>query len=563
MKKNHLFKFLFINKFIQMELKVEKIHKLYGNVTILSDISFSLEKGQKVGLIGYNGTGKTTLLKILAGITGIDKGKITVRKGLIIGYMPQDTSLVSNETISDYLWRISGIKVLKECLETSSEDLIEYERRNGYAFDYRMEMTLSGLGLSEVSKEKMINSLSSGQKSKVFMAGVLLSDPDILLLDEPTNNLDLSSLIWLENFLMRSNIACIIVSHDRFFLDQVVQKIFEIDWYTRSLNITNGKYSDYLVRKEKDRARQFLEYELQQDEIKRLKDRARNKKIEAMQGSHYVGTDNDKFLRGFKRDRSSKSGKTAKSIEKRIEKMEIIEKPINRDVFRIHIRPIKPEGSRDIVLEDVVAGYKKGEFKIGPISIDINYGSRVVILGPNGSGKSTLLKTISGELKPLEGKIDIGTLVIGNLMQEHENLPREESIKNFLMKHANISVQDTYALAVKFGFNSKELDKRIFTLSPGERARLLFAFFSIFSVNLLLLDEPTNHLDLEALEAFEEMISHYDGTILVVSHDRYFLNKFKPTDIYFLSNGNLILQQNFDIYVANAEQKAKRLSNIL
>ena len=546
-----------------MELKADKIHKTYGRHMILADVSFTLAKGQKAGLIGYNGTGKTTLLKIIAGIVKPDSGEIVVRKGSVVGYMPQDTSLVSDETVRDYLRRVSGIETLEENMEKSTEAFAEYERRNGYAFDHRVDMTLAGFGLSNVSSDRPISSLSSGQRSKVFMAGVLLSDPDILLLDEPTNNLDLPALIWLEDFLMRSEAACIIVSHDRLFLDRVVQKIFEIDWHSRTLTATSGRYSDYLERKAKALVRQRQEHEAQQQEIARLTESARAKKADAMQGSRFRGTDNDKFARGFKRDRASKSGKVAKSIEKRIGQMEVVERPVERDVFRIHLRPTKPEGSRDIVLKDVVAGYTDG-FKVGPVSVSIPYSSRVVILGLNGSGKSTLLKIISGELKPLKGKVTVGNaLVFGNLMQEHDNLPRDESIKSFLMTRAGITVEGAYPLAVKFGFKAEEIDKEIATLSPGGRARLLFALFSALSVNVLLLDEPTNHLDLEALDALEEAVTHYGGTVVLVSHDRYFLGKFRATDTYVLLDGELVRQQSFEAYAANAEQEAKRLIGML
>ena len=541
-----------------MEIKADKIHKAYGTIIVLEDISFSLEKGQKVGLIGYNGTGKTTLLKILAGLVEPDAGEVIVRRGAIIGYMPQDTSLVSDETIRNYLRRVSGIAILEERLEKSLEALAEYERRDGYAFEHRINVTLNGFGLSNVSSDRPINSLSSGQKSKVFMVGILLSDPDILLLDEPTNNLDLPALIWLEDFLVHSKAACIIVSHDRFFLDRVVQKIFEINWQTRMLNITSGRYSDYLVRKKKERARQLTEHEAQQEDIERLTEQAREKKAKAIQGSRFMGSDNDKFRRGFKRDRASKSGKAAKAIEKRIEQMEIIKKPIERDLFRIHIRPLKPEGSKDIFLKKIIAGYTDNDFRIGPISVTISYGNRVVILGLNGSGKSTLLKIISGELKPLAGEVIVGNaLVVGNLMQEHDNLPRGENIKDFLTRRSSLTVQEAYALATKFGFKAEEINKEIAVLSPGGRARLLFALFSALSVNVLLLDEPTNHLDLEALEALEEAVAHYEGTIVLVSHDRYFLKKFRASDTYLLSDGKLVRQQSFEAYLANVNQKAK------
>lgn len=543
-----------------MELKVEHIYKAYGTITVLDDVSFSLEKGQKVGLVGNIGTGKSTLLKILAGLIEPDAGTVTTRKGLVIGYMPQDTSLVTDETVREYLRRVSGIGALEDHLKYSQEAATEYEYRNGCAFEHRVELTLAGLGLRDVSGDRSVNSLSSGQKSKVFMAGVLLADPDLLLLDEPTNNLDLPALIWLEYFLIRSESACIIVSHDRLFLDRMVRKIFEINWHTRTLTITSGRYSDYLARVEKERERRWAEYEAQREEIKRLTETARAKRAEAMQGSRFQGSDSDKFLRGFKRDRAGKSGKVAKTIEKRIEQMELVEKPIERNVFRIHLRPIKPDGSREIVLKEVVAGYSDHGFRVGPISITISYGSRVVILGLNGSGKSTLLKNISGELEPLSGEVKVGNaLAVGNLMQEHDNLPRGESLKSFLMRRANITIQDTYALAVKFGFKAAEIDKEIGTLSPGGRARLFFALFSALSVNVLLLDEPTNHLDLEALDALEEAIAHYKGTIVLVSHDRYFLEKFRATDTFVLSDGKLVRQESFEAYMTNVERKIKYL----
>jgi ATP-binding cassette subfamily F protein 3 len=547
-----------------MELKVDKICKSYGTITVINDISFSLERGEKVGLVGYNGTGKTTLLKILAGLIEPDSGKVTVRKGAFIGYMPQDTSLVSDNTIIDYVQRVSGISELEEQMEKSEEAMAEYERRGGYTFYHRLDVMLASFGLADVSSDRPINSLSSGQKSKVFMMGVLLSNPDILLLDEPTNNLDLPALIWLEEFLQQIDATCIIVSHDRFFLDRIVRKIFEIDWHTRTLNITSGRYSDYLARKEKEMARQWREYKAQQEEIKRLEEQARKKKQEALSGSRYIGTDNDKFLRGFKRDRAGKSGKQSKAIEKRIERMEIVEKPVERDVFRIYLRPTKPGGTRDIILTDMVAGYANDSFKIGPVSLRIPYGSRVVILGLNGAGKTTLLKTLSGELPVLSGSISRGSaLVIGNLTQEHDNLPREKSIKDFLTQRAGIQIQEAYALAAKFGFKAAEIDKPISTLSPGGRARLLFALFTALSANVLILDEPTNHLDLEALEALEEAVAHYEGTIVLVSHDRRFLEKFHPTDIYILSEGQLHRIESLEAYVTNAERQAKRLIHML
>ncbi|MBU1092421.1 ATP-binding cassette domain-containing protein [Patescibacteria group bacterium] len=547
-----------------MELKIDHIQKSYGPVTVIDDVSFTVDKDQKIGLVGNNGSGKSTLLKILAGIIEPDKGRITTRKGLRIGYMPQDANLASDETIRHYLRRVSGIEDLESRLETSPEAVDQYESRDGYAFESRMQFTLTGFGLNKINSDRPINTLSSGQKSKVLMAGVLLSDAELLLLDEPTNNLDLPALIWLEDFLSRSAASCIIVSHDRFFLDRVVNKIFELNWHTRTITVTNGKYSDYLEQLAKERVRRQTEYEQQQDETQRLTELAQKRRAAAQRGAHYQGSDNDKYDRGFKRNRAARSGKSARAAEKRIEHMEHMEKPIERDKLRIHIRPLKPGGRTDITLQDTVMGYPEGDFRLGSVTMNIAYGSRVAILGLNGSGKSTLLQTIGKELPPLSGLVDIGNaLIVGNFMQEHDNLPLDKSLKNFLIQQGHLPISEAYAMAIQYGFSEDELDKPIGDFSPGGQSRILLAILSALSVNALLLDEPTNHLDIEALDALEEVITHYQGTIILVSHDRYFLEKFNPTDTYVITDGKLTREPSLTAYIENARREAKRLINML
>ena len=378
-----------------LKLKVEHLHKKYGSMTVLDDISFSIEEGVKVGLVGSNGTGKSTLLKILAGEMNADSGTVTRQDGLVIGYMPQDTSVGGDESVFEYIRRVSGFKRLEEEMSVSEAALAEYERRHGYAFSGRVSAMLDGFGLNSIS-ERPLSTLSSGQKGKVFMTGVLLSDPDILLLDEPTNNLDLSALLWLEQFLASVDMACIIVSHDRLFLDRLVRKIFEINWHTRTLLVSNGTYSDYLERKRKEVARQQEAYGAQQEEISRLTDTANKKRQKAQKGARFTGTDNDKFLRGFKRDRAGSSGKAAKAIEKRIEQMDRIERPITRDALQIRLEAERPNGSRDIVLRDLAVGYPESGIRVQIGTLTVEYGQRVAILGPNGSGKSTLLRSIRG-----------------------------------------------------------------------------------------------------------------------------------------------------------------------
>lgn len=539
---------------------------------VLADVSFSLAKGQKVALVGDNGIGKTTLLKIVAGLEETDAGTIEVASTACIGYLPQDTSLVGDETIEEYLRQVTGVDVLERKLEELTSHLEDeakareygdlheqYEHLDGYAFEHRIKVMLSGFGLDSIGLGHSVSNLSSGQKSKVALAGILLKGVDLLLLDEPTNNLDLPALIWLEDFLRKSEAAAIVVSHDRRFLDRIVRKIFELDRNTRTLNISGGTYSDYLEMIAKRIARQKLDYRLQQEEIERLNEQARQQRAASAKGSNWRGSDNDKFLRGFKRDRAGRSSRMAKNIEKRIEQMDKVERPIERDPLEIPLEAEVGPGTLDIRLTDVVAGYADG-FTVGPMSFDVRFKSRVGIMGLNGSGKSTILKTITGVLPALGGKIEIGSGVkLGNMMQEHESLPRGETLLEFLMKRAWLSQEMSYAKLARFGFDEQQVKQPIGTLSPGGRARLLLALFSAQSVNMLVLDEPTNHLDLEALNALEETLQSYEGTVLLVSHDRYFLETARLDTTYFLSDGVLTKIPDYKAYVADAEARAQQL----
>ncbi|MEI6042349.1 MAG: ABC-F family ATP-binding cassette domain-containing protein [bacterium] len=536
-------------------IKAEKINKSYGLIDVLSDISFSIDKGQKVALVGNNGTGKTTLLKIIAGIEEYDSGSLNILKNTRVGYLPQDTSFVEDESVETYLKRTA----------TNDDNVPDYD------FAHKMKLILSGFGLNNIDLQHNVSKLSSGQKSKIILAGILLKGVDLLLLDEPTNNLDLPALIWLENYIKETETACILISHDRRFLDKVVNKIFEIDWLTHNLNITNGTYSDYLETLKKRLHRQKEEYSNQQEEIDRLSKRAHEMKMESARGSKWVGSDNDKYVQGYNRDMAGKAGRKGKVIDKRVDQIDKIEKPIERSSFEISLNAEKNPGTMDIRLLDVIAGYSNSKnlsdlglnvnvdvdgnnanFKIGPISFELNYGQRVAIMGLNGTGKSTLLKTITGQLKPLEGKVEFGSgLKIGNMMQEHETLPKDKTLLEFLTERAYTDEQDSYVQLAKFGFNEKQMRKPINALSPGGRARLLLSLFSAQSVNLLVLDEPTNHLDIEAVEALEETLKTYKGSVLIVSHDRYFLEQAALDTTYLLSDGKLTRIPDYKSYVEN------------
>ncbi len=541
---------------------VKHIYKSYGLSEVLSDVSFSLTTGHKAALVGANGVGKSTLLKIIAGIEKPDSGVIELPSDACLGYLPQEIDISSNTTIEEYLKRVSGLEELEEKMRALESSLVDpkklneysnlqniYTRLDGYAFDHRMKTILKGFGLTNISSKTLLKHLSGGYKTKIALAGILLKGVDILLLDEPTNNLDLPALIWLENFVLESKTTCLIVSHDRRFLDKVTSKVFEIDSYSKQIITYTGSYTDYLKEKEKQLREQKKLYSLQQEEIDRLTETARQKKEWAKTGAKQDVRDHDKYSRGVRRDRAAKSSNIAKTVEKRLEQMEKIEKPPERRPLVINLRAQKNENKSYIRLKGVIAGYEYG-FKTEPINLEIEYGSRIGILGINGSGKSTLLKTITGELEPLKGEIlRSPSVVFGNLMQEHENLPRDLSPFQFIKEKAQLYDEQIYYLLRRFNFSLNEITKKNKELSPGGRARLLLAYFAAIGSNILVLDEPSNHLDLEALEALTETLKTYTGTVILVSHDRYFIEQAELTCLYVLEKGKLKFVPSYQDYL--------------
>jgi ATPase subunit of ABC transporter with duplicated ATPase domains len=557
-------------------ITVKHIYKSYGVSNVLSDVSFSLTSGQKVSLVGANGVGKSTLLKIIAGIEKPDEGTIEVPSDSCIGYLPQEIDISQNNTIEEYLKIVSGLKELEEkmqkleCNLTDPKKLNEYSdlqsiyiHLDGYAFEHRMKIALEGFGLTDVAPTTPLKYLSGGQKKKVALAGILLKGVDILLLDEPTNDLDLPALIWLENFLLKSRATSIIVSHDRRFLDKVTSKVFEIERYSRRIITYTGSYTNYLEVKEKQLQEQKKLYSLQQEEIKRLKEAARQKKEWAKIGANQNVPDHDKYSRGVQRDRAAKLSKSAKTAEKRLEQMEKLEKPQERLPLTIPLRVQKNKTKSRIHLKEVVAGYKDG-FKTEPINLEIEYGSRIGILGINGSGKSTLLKTITGELEPIEGEvIRSPSIIFGNLMQEHENLPRDFSLFQFLKNKAQLNDEQTYSLLRHFNFSLDEIKKKIGELSPGGRTKLLLAYFAAIGSNILVLDEPSNHLDLEAIEALTETLKTYTGTLILVSHDRYLIEQTRLSLLYVLEKGKLKFIPSFQEYLTKITNEVRLKLNQL
>lgn len=514
-------------------IKVNKITKSFKDNVVLSDISFGIYEGQKIALVGPNGIGKSVLLKIIAGIEEMDSGSIDNKSGVRIAYLPQELSSEQGLTVDEYFQKIS--------------------RGRESAPEYQIEMILQGLDLNKKILTMEIKNLSGGEKSKVALCGLLIQDADVLLLDEPTNNLDISSLIWLEGFIRNSPAAFLIVSHDRTFLDKTTSKVIEIDWRTRGAIERNGSYSDYLEQKRQEFDALRARYLEQKEEITRLEGSVRDSKDWAQKGAHQKRKDNNTMIRGRQRDRSAGVARRAMAIEKKIEQMDKIERPMERPPMEMDLDPIPNQAKQSIRFDDVVLKLNP-DLTLGPITLEIPYGERVAILGKNGAGKTTLLKLITGEQKPDRGEIYIGgSLIFGNLMQSHENLPLEKTAAEFMIETGNIKREKMYHLLSKFGFEEREANKKISEFSPGGRTRLVLALFSAISANVLILDEPTNHLDIDAMTELEEALSTYSGTIIIVSHDRYFLNHMQIDRFFTLSNGKLSTVQSYEDYISKLE----------
>lgn len=547
--------------------------KSYQGNVVVQDATFNLGDGQHAALVGYNGTGKSTILKMLAGVEKPDSGTISLGVSQTIGYLLQDTSQHINVTVMEYLRGETGISAIEQKLEELSKDLSHqeqlmhygdlqdrFERCGGYNFVHRAETMLEGLGIGRDSMLHPMSNLSSGQKHKVGLVAILLRDDDILLLDEPTNNLDLPAIIWLEQYLKKSSRTILFVSHDRRFIDQIATKIVVLDWIKRTTSVTNGNYSSYLEQRERIMENQAAAHDRQQKEIAGLERRVETLRVKALRGSSWRGTDNDKFLRGFKRDRAAGSGRRAAAMEKRIEQIKRIERPTFRDRLHIEVDLEVLHGSADINLDNVVAGYPNG-YTTAPISLNIPFGERVNILGTNGAGKSTLLKTMCGILKPLTGEVKPGPgVLMGNMLQEHESLPRNASAIDFLMERCKIEEVNAFQLLNHFSILPKDRAREpIKNLSPGARARLLIGLFAEQKKNVLVLDEPTNHLDLEASEALEEVLANFEGTIILVSHDRYFLERIGFDRILLLNHRELRELDDVEEYLRTAEERAQKL----
>lgn len=546
-------------------LSAKELTKSYGTDVILDKVSFHINKGERVGIIGVNGAGKTTLLKILTGELSCEEGEFFVSSETNIGYLKQDGGFDSENTVMEEVENIFGefhrmekemealLQRIEETAGKTGDDgddgesrrLLErydalqekFKERGGYTYRSEMMGILSSMAFGEDSYGKKISTLSGGEKTRLALACLLMKKPDILLLDEPTNHLDIGTLKWLEQYLKSYKGTIILVSHDRYFLDETVTRIFEVE--NHKLSIYEGDYSFYATERKKRREAEMRRYENQQKEIRRQED----------------------MIRRFKERGTEKLAKRAASREKRLAAMEVVERPAGeRDRMKISFRADFQSG-RDVLEAGDVSksfGYGAGRTELfRHVDLDIKRGERVCIVGANGIGKTTLLKILMGEISCNTGRIKIGYNVKFGYYDQGQQL----------LNGANTvieEVRDSYGLYSdgeirnilgRFMFRGEDVFLKVGALSGGEKARLSLLKLMLSGANVLMLDEPTNHLDIESKEVFEEALLEFPGTSIIVSHDRYFLNRIPTRIMELTSDGIENYLGTYDYYVEKKQQQ--------
>lgn len=520
-----------------MLLSVQAIEKRYGSEQIFSNLSFTLDEGHKVALVGRNGAGKSTIMKIIAGLEEPDSGKVAVTNNRTISYLPQEVADGDIRT---------GVEYIQDGTELQPHQFFPI---------------LEGLGASQTVANQKLSEMSGGQQTKILLARFLLEPSDILLLDEPTNNLDIPALLWLEEFLASSEKTMILISHDLVFLNAVANRVFELK--NGSLTIERGTYGDYIERRKKEFDRQMKEYTHYTEKMKQLETSSRAAEKQVEKGDVLELSDSDKYVARAGMDRASASQRRGKILKRRIKRMEEIEKPFEEEPFTLELEAQQGEGDIEVVLDEMVAGYKDG-ITVGPISFTLKMGERICLLGMNGEGKSTVLKTITGIMPPLSGSVTrTDGIVLGDLLQQHERANRNEKAIDFFIEQAGSDYEKAVYTLKKAGFAEQAMSQEVGWLSSGMRARLLFAVFITLGVNVLLLDEPTNHLDIEAISALKDMLKKYTGIVLLVSHNRWFLKELEIGICYEIADGEMKRIQSFEQYVKSARDRAKQMTNRL
>ncbi|MEN9933817.1 MAG: hypothetical protein RLZZ387_396 [Chloroflexota bacterium] len=551
-------------------LQAHGLRKSFGAATILNDITFVINRGERVGLIGPNGAGKSTLLKIIVGQEHPDAGGVSrTPPDLSIGYLPQSFEAALASTVAEVVAAaqadfaaaegvlqhaadaLSGAADMDAALATYDAALARFEALGGYEREHRARRVLDGLGLGEIAPETRLATLSGGQKTRLGLATLLLGEPDLLLLDEPTNHLDVEALAWLEGFVREYPGAVLIVSHDREFLDQTATRIMYLDPERRTLKSYAGNYSDFAAARAQEHEAHLSAWQDQQLYIQEVEADIRRARGLAQNIQNGPKRHRDHYGRV-----SAKVAKLAQARERKLERYtesdERVEKPRQRWGLKLDFGPPPPGGRAVLRVEGVefsyttrttdgrpptaeglgsalspVVGRQSSDMLLSDVTFDLQYGERVAIVGPNGAGKTTLLRLLEGKLQPLMGMVRLGANVrLGVLAQEHETLDPRRTVLETAMRERPMSETEARNFLHMFLFGGDAVFRQVGVCSQGERSRLQLALLVLRGCNLLLLDEPLNHLDIDGREHFEEALEAFEGTVVAVSHDRAFLRGF-------------------------------------
>ena len=527
-------------------LQLNSIKKEFGADVLLEKIDLRVNAGEKIGFVGANGSGKTTLFKIIAGLMQPESGTVSVPTGTTIGYLEQHPLIDSNETIIETLTHVfDDIIELEQKLREQEQNLTdtnsskydaqmeqygnmldEFERKGGYRFRSDIKGVLRGLGFLPEEFDKPVSECSGGQRTRIAIAKILLQKPDIMLLDEPTNHLDIHVVRWLENHLNNYNGTVLVISHDRYFLDNVCTGIAEIE--NKGLLYFEGNYTEYYEKKQKLKEVMAKQYSLQQREIKRLQE----------------------IIDQFKSYNREKSLKQARSREKQLNKIKLMTTPFREEAINVSFKVDRESGNDVLFVEDISKTYSNHSL-FENFSMHVRKGDRIAVIGENGCGKSTLLKIIKGIVQPDTGEIRYGSRVsTGYYDQSVATLDANKDILSEIYdEFPNYELSRLRKIAGVFLFKGDDVFKKISLLSGGEKARVMLMKLMLRHDNLLLLDEPTNHLDMESKAVLENALDDYDGTIIAVSHDRYFINRIADY-VYVMENGTITKYiGNYDDYI--------------
>ncbi len=515
-------------------LTARNLSKRYGAAEVFSGLTIYILAGQRIALVGVNGAGKSTLLRILAGREEYDDGEIIRARGLRVAYLTQEVDLelrgplleVARAAFPDLVAMERQLHAMEEAMaaatsaewaalaERYAELQTRFDLAGGYEYDRRIRETLAGLGFREADLERPVESLSGGERTRMALAVTLLRDPDLLLLDEPTNHLDIQAIEWLEHYIQRLQASLVIISHDRRFLDNVATDTWDLDF--GSLQSYPGNYSRFLELKAERRARQLAEYEAQQEHIAK----------------------EEAFVRRYKAGQRSKE---ARGRLKKLAHLERLERPREHRALQIALQAGLRSGEVVLVAESLAIGLPGRPPLFTCPDLTIRRQERVALVGPNGCGKTTFLRTILGELPPRAGELQLGrSVVIGYFAQTHDWMDPEQTVLGALQEVGAILEGRARSLLGRFLFSGDEIYRPLGELSGGERSRVALARLTLTPANFLLLDEPTNHLDIQAREALEEVLDGYEGTLLLVSHDRALIDNL-ATQVWVIENGRLIV----------------------